>query len=201
MENVEFGLLRVIERIKEINSKFSHSSHSNEVNRLNKNFKDILLEEVEKNNNLELTQQKDNNSLVNTAKSNSINSKNEEIYSLVEELAKKYNISTDLIHAVIKAESNYNVNALSPKGAMGLMQLMPSTAIELGVKNPWDIKENLEGGIKYLSSLLMKYKGDLKLALAAYNAGPANVDSFSGVPPFQETNFYINKVLKLLNRK
>jgi len=111
----------------------------------------------------------------------------------------KYGVSASLIKAVIHAESGYNPNAVSHKGASGLMQLMPGTAKSLKVSNRFDPKDNVEGGVKYLRFLLDTFKGDVSLALAAYNAGLNKVAKFGGIPPYAETRNYVNKVLSYMN--
>lgn len=113
---------------------------------------------------------------------------------LIESSADKYGVDSDLIKAVIGAESGYRSDAVSGSGAQGLMQLMPSTAAGLGVSDPFDPQQNIEAGTKYLKSQLDRF-GDVKQALAAYNAGPGAVVKYGGVPPFKETQNYVNKVL------
>jgi soluble lytic murein transglycosylase-like protein len=115
-------------------------------------------------------------------------------------LAAQYGIDESLIRAVIRMESGGKTDAVSHKGAMGLMQLMPGTAKMLGVDDPFDPVQNLEGGIKYLSQLSDKYNGDLTKTLAAYNAGPGRVDAYGGIPPFAETQKYVRSILALYDR-
>ena len=106
------------------------------------------------------------------------------------------NLSPELVRSVVRAESGFNPKARSGKGAQGLMQLMPQTASQMGVKNPFDPVENLEGGTRYLSALLGRYNNDLPIALAAYNAGPERVQQYHGIPPYPETIAYVNKILR-----
>ena len=117
------------------------------------------------------------------------------ISEAIYESSRKYGVDEALIKAVIMQESAYNRTSVSSAGAMGLMQLMPDTAKGLGVQNPFDIRQNIDGGTRFLSQMLEKFGGDMNLALAAYNAGPGNVYKYDGVPPFEETQDYIPKVL------
>ncbi len=111
--------------------------------------------------------------------------------------ARNYDLPSGLIRGVIKAESNFQVNAVSAAGAQGLMQLMPGTARELGVDKPFDIERNIDGGARYLKKMLDSFDGDVKVALAAYNAGPGAVAKYGGqIPPYPETERYIDRVLK-----
>ena len=117
-----------------------------------------------------------------------------EINDLVEQTASRHQIDPQLVHAIIKVESEYDPKAVSRKGAMGLMQLIPETAQRFGVANPFNPKENIEGGVSYLKHLLNLFGGDLSLSLAAYNAGEGAVQRFGGIPSFAETRDYVRKV-------
>ena len=117
---------------------------------------------------------------------------------LITRAAARAGLPPEIVHSVAKAESAYRADAVSPKGAIGLMQLMPGTAAELNV-NPYDPAENADGGARYLRDLLIKYENDphqVSKAVAAYNAGPGAVDKYNGVPPYRETIQYVNRVLK-----
>jgi len=120
---------------------------------------------------------------------------------IVSSAGEQHQIDPDFIRSVIKAESGFHQNAVSSKGALGLMQLMPGTASELGVTDPFDPNSNVEGGTKYLRDLLEKYNFDVNKALAAYNAGPKRVDRYHGVPPYNETQAYISRIIRDFNRQ
>ncbi|MCL6611505.1 MAG: lytic transglycosylase domain-containing protein [Peptococcaceae bacterium] len=117
--------------------------------------------------------------------------------AMVDRVAAKYGLDPALLRAVVEVESDFNPLAVSGAGAMGLMQLMPDTARSLGVKNPFDPMENLEGGARYLKSMIGRFNGNLRLALAAYNAGPGAVEKYGGVPPYGETLSYLRKINRL----
>ena len=119
--------------------------------------------------------------------------------SQINEASDSYGVDKNIIKSIIMTESAGNNNAVSSAKAKGLMQLMDSTATDMGVKNSFNPRENILGGTKYFAQMLRQYNGDTKLALAAYNAGPKNVEKYNGVPPFEETKTYINKVMSYFN--
>jgi len=124
-----------------------------------------------------------------------------DLNEVVDQASGRYRLDPDLVNSVIKAESGFNVRAVSPKGAQGLMQLMPGTASQLGVPNAFDPEANVDGGTRYLRELLERYNFDMVKALAAYNAGPQRVEQFGGVPPYRETRAYVARIVKDFNRK
>lgn len=123
----------------------------------------------------------------------------EDYETYFQEAANTYGISAAILKSIARAESNFNPTAVSSSGAVGIMQLMPSTAAALGVSNAYDVRENILGGAKYIGQLLSKYQGNISLALAAYNAGSGNVDKYGGIPPFAETQNYVRKVLSYMD--
>lgn len=124
-----------------------------------------------------------------------LKSQSSDLDEIIDTFASKYDVDSDFIKAIIKRESNFNPKATSKKGAMGLMQLMPSTAKSLGVINAYNPWENIDGGVKHLSGLLKTYNGDKKLALAAYNAGGGAVKKYGGIPPYKETQNYVKSIM------
>jgi len=119
-----------------------------------------------------------------------------EVNGLIDEYSQKNRLDSDFVRAVVKQESGFNSNATSKVGALGLMQLMPSTAKGLGVRNPFDAEQNIAGGTKYLKNLINKYDS-VKLGLAAYNAGSGAVAKYGGVPPYRETQNYVKKIMDI----
>jgi soluble lytic murein transglycosylase-like protein len=129
-----------------------------------------------------------------TTKPVEVTSNDDRYEPLIQEHARRQSLRPELVRAVIQVESGFNPRALSPKGAMGLMQLMPETARSLGVNNPWDAAQNIRGGTRYLRMLLDQHDGNEQLALAAYNAGPRAVARYGRIPPYRETTNYVKKV-------
>jgi hypothetical protein len=127
--------------------------------------------------------------------------KPQDLNEVINSISDRHHIDPDFISSVIHAESGFNPRAVSPKGAQGLMQLMPGTASKLGVSNAFDPRANVEGGTRYLTELLQRYNFDVIKALAAYNAGPLRVQQYGGVPPYNETRAYVARIVRDYNRK
>ena len=119
---------------------------------------------------------------------------------LIREAAERHAVATALVESVVRVESNFEPRAISPKGARGLMQLMPATAAQLGVRNVFDVRENIDAGVRHLRYLLDLYQGNVSLALAAYNAGVEAVAKYRGIPPYAETQAYVARILRLLEQ-
>jgi soluble lytic murein transglycosylase-like protein len=124
-----------------------------------------------------------------------------DLNEMLTKAGKEHNVDVDLLASLVKAESDGNAHAVSPAGARGLMQLMPSTASELGVQDSFKADENVRGGSTYLDAMLIRYRDNLALALAAYNAGPQAVDKYHGIPPYHETRAYVARVIHEFNRR
>jgi hypothetical protein len=124
-----------------------------------------------------------------------------DVHQLIFKAGANHNLDVDLLASVVRAESGGNIHAVSRTGAQGLMQLMPGTAAELGVADSFRADQNIDGGTAYLDALLVRYHDNLALALAAYNAGPAAVDKYHGVPPYRETRIYVARVIREFNRR
>jgi soluble lytic murein transglycosylase-like protein len=142
-----------------------------------------------------------NNQALNDRALNDRALNNQALEQMISSASGHARIDPDFIHSVIHAESDFNPRAVSPKGAQGLMQLMPETATDLGVKDAFDPQSNVEAGTRYLRELLERYHFDVRKALAAYNAGPLRVDRYNGVPPYYETQAYIARIIRDFNRK
>jgi len=130
-----------------------------------------------------------------TGKADVLSSSKKPYDDIVVDVAQRLGVPVELVHSIIKAESNYDTWAISAKGAMGLMQLMPITATQYKVMNVFDPRHNIEGGVKYLVDLIKLYDGDTRRVLAAYNAGQEAIKKYGGIPPYQETKNYIKKVM------
>jgi len=177
-----------LDRVQDIMSRIETLEKRFGVEVLNekKSFEEILNQEEQK---IELPSPQSNSSKTGDS-----------VLETLKKVAGKYNISPDLIRSMIKVESNYDPDAVSDKGAKGLMQLMDSTSSSLGVNDPFDIEENIDGGTRHIKNLLEKYNADLPKALAAYNAGEVAVDKTGDIPDYPETRDYIERVLSELDK-
>lgn len=137
--------------------------------------------------------------VTNAQRTNNLTNRTQ-IDELIKEYSQKYGLDSDFVKAVVKQESGFNEKATSKCGAMGLMQLMPGTAKALNVNDPYNARDNIEGGVKYLKGLMDRFGGDMKLALAAYNAGPNAVKKYNGVPPYNETQNYVKNIMSMYQR-
>ncbi len=162
--------------LQSANAKASAASATSAQQAQGTDFKSVLLDEV-----------------------SSLTGKTVDLDAIFEKAANTYNVPVKLLKAMAKAESNFNVNAVSSCGAQGIMQLMPETAAALGVSDSFDPEQNIMGGAKYISQKLDKYDGDITLALAAYQAGSGNVAKYGGVPPFKSTQTYIDNIYRYMN--
>lgn len=179
----------VMRRIAEIQKRFGlekTGQHSG----LARSFDTEFNEKISGQETLKQTKMTGKNTDINTSEYTK-----SDLQRLAVDTAGRFNVPSGLVDAIIKTESSYNHTAVSPRGAMGLMQLMPGTAAAMGVRNAFVPRDNLEAGVGILKSLLEKYAWDYKKALAAYNAGSKAVDGYGGVPPYRETMAYVNRVM------
>lgn len=187
------GLDITLRRMQAIESRFNElSSFGSQLQNIDSDFQKMLDASMSKNSAENITPFKDKVfSSLNRYSDNS----SQDIDELIATYSAKNNLDKDFVKALIKQESGFQTDATSHCGAMGLMQLMPSTANSLGVKNAYDAEQNIAGGTKYLKGLMDRFGGNMELALAAYNAGPGAVQKYGGIPPYKETQNYVKNVL------
>ncbi len=207
-----WGIFRMMERIEEISERFGPKIP--QIDRTSNDFRAELQKNVSSNNDVI------SESALNKKSAENATTDADELFApgtfpnadmaapkeirfdkMISDASGKYNLDPDLLRAVIRYESNYNPNAVSSKGAMGLMQLMPGTAKDLGVTNAFDPAQNIDGGARYLRSMLDRFDGDYEKAVSAYNAGPKAVETFGGVPPYDETQSYVKRIMTMLKKQ
>ena len=188
------GIQSVMQRMQEIEQRFGINKAGGATGMENKTFPAQLQAEMK-------TQNEAATGSVSAGKRKTgtqvLPAGSKDIESMILQSAKKYGVDPRLVSAVAETESNYRPDAVSSAGAVGVMQLMPETAASLGVQNMYDPGQNIEGGVKYLKEMLNDFNGDVRKAVAAYNAGPQAVKQYNGVPPYAETQNYVDKVLDL----
>lgn len=203
IDSGEWGIVKMMKRIEQLETRFKSmvpmpAANGDFKNQLKKSVETVKFPEANAGEGWESAAPPQRDELLRTSALMK-GAAGGDVDELISSAAKRYGLSEELLNAVVKAESGFNPKAVSPKGAMGLMQLMPGTAKMYGVNDPFDPSQNLEAGSQHLSKLLERYDGDIERALAAYNAGEKAVETYKGVPPYKETQTYIARIMGMLD--